>query len=279
MPMPINSITDCATLHNGVKMPWLGFGVYQIRDGSAVKKAIVEAFELGYRSIDTAAMYGNEVGVGAAVNESEIKREDIFVTTKVWNSKQGYDNTLQAFEESIKKLNLDYIDLYLIHWPVSGKFTDTWKALETLYREKRVRAIGVSNFLQHHLQELLDSTEIVPMVNQMEFHPYLLQKDLLEMCASTNIQFEAWSPLMKGRNFSEPVFIELAHKYNKTPAQIILRWDLQHEVVTIPKSEKRERIKENSEIFDFEISEEDMNRIDGLDNASRFGPDPNNFNF
>jgi diketogulonate reductase-like aldo/keto reductase len=260
-------------------MPWLGFGVYQISDGLAVQKAIAEAFEIGYLSIDTASMYGNEVGVGIAVNESDIKREDIFVTTKVWNSHQGYDNTLHAFEESLKKLNLDYIDLYLIHWPVSGKYTDTWKALETVYREKRARAIGVSNFMQHHLQALLERAEIVPMVNQIEFHPYLLQKDLLEMCASTNIQLEAWSPLMKGQNFSEPLFIELGNKYNKTPAQIILRWDLQHEVVTIPKSVQRKRIIENSEIFDFEISEEDMNRIDGLDNGRRIGPDPNNFHF
>jgi diketogulonate reductase-like aldo/keto reductase len=277
--MPVNHITDCTTLHNGVRMPWLGLGVFQISDGYSVKKVIKDALDIGYRSIDTAVIYGNEVGVGNAVNESNLDRNDIFITTKVWNSQQGYDNTLRAFDQSIKKLNLDYLDLYLIHWPVEGKFSQTWKALETLHREKRVRAIGVSNFLPHHLKELLKSAEIVPMVNQVEFHPFLVQKDLLQMCAEHQIQVEAWSPLMKGRNLNHPLFIELAGKYSKTPAQIILRWDLQHKVVTIPKSEHSERIKENAQIFDFEISEEDMHRIDGLENGTRVGPDPNNFNF
>ena len=277
--MSINHITDCTTLHNGVKMPWLGLGVFQISEGTSVQRSIGDALDIGYRSIDTAAMYGNEVGVGSAVNDSKVRREDIFVTTKVWNSQQGYDNTLRAFDQSLKKLNLDYLDLYLIHWPVQGKYFETWKALQTLYKERRVRAIGVSNFLIRHLEELLKRAEIVPMVNQVEFHPFLVQPNLLKMCAEHQIQVEAWSPLMKGRNLTHKLFVDLARKYNKTAAQIILRWDLQHKVVTIPKSENRNRIKENSEIFDFEISEEDMNRIDGLDNGARVGPDPNDFNF
>lgn len=277
--MSMNHITDCTTLQNGVKMPWLGLGVFQISDGSSVQRAIRDALDVGYRSIDTAVIYGNEAGVGAAVNDSKINREDIFVTTKVWNSQQGYDNTLRAFDASLKKLNLDYLDLYLIHWPVEGKYSETWKALETLYREKRVRAIGVSNFLTHHLKELFKSAEIVPMVNQVEFHPFLVQKDLLQICEDNHIQVEAWSPLIKGRKLTHSHFVDLARKYNKTAAQIILRWDLQHNVVTIPKSENRDRIKENAQIFDFEISEEDMTLIDSLDNGTRVGPDPNNFNF
>jgi diketogulonate reductase-like aldo/keto reductase len=277
--MPINQISDCAILQNGVKMPWLGLGVFQISDGSSVQRAIKDALAIGYRSIDTAVIYGNEVGVGTAINDSTINREDIFITTKVWNSQQGYDNTLRAFDESLRNLNLDYLDLYLIHWPVEGKFLLTWKALETLYRGKRVRAIGVSNFLPHHLKELLESAEIVPMVNQVEFHPFLVQKDLLQTCEDHQIQVEAWSPLMKGRNLTHPLFVDLARKYNKTAAQIILRWDLQHKVVTIPKSQNRDRIKENAQIFDFEISADDMDRIDGLENGMRVGPDPDNFNF
>ncbi|GAB7388767.1 aldo/keto reductase [Bacillaceae bacterium] len=273
------TITDGTTLPNGVKMPWLGLGVYKAKEGEEVERAVRTALEAGYRSIDTAAFYENETGVGKAVRESGLPREEIFVTTKVWNDRQGYEPTLQAFEESRKKLGLDYIDLYLIHWPVKGKYKDTWRALEKLYKDGWVRAIGVSNFQIHHLQDLLQACEIAPMVNQVEFHPRLTQKELLAFCKENRIQLEAWSPLMRGEILTEPTVGEIAQKYGKTPAQIILRWDLQHGVVTIPKSVRAERIKENADIFDFALSPEDMEKIDALNQNKRIGPDPDNFDF
>ncbi|MCL6627011.1 MAG: aldo/keto reductase, partial [Alicyclobacillus shizuokensis] len=232
----------------------------------------------GYRHVDTAAVYGNETGVGKAIRESGVAREEVFVTTKVWNSDQGYDSTLRAFEESRKRLGFEYVDLYLIHWPVKGKYKDTWKALEKLYQDGVVRAIGVSNFQIHHLQDLMVDSQIVPMVNQVEYHPLLTQKELHAFCKQHNIQLEAWSPLMQG-NLNQPLLTDLAHKYGKTPAQIVLRWDLQNEVVTIPKSVHENRIVENASVFDFELSAEDMEKIDGLNQNHRFGADPDNFNF
>lgn len=278
----MSSITDIKgtfTLHNGVKMPYFGLGVYLSEDGREVINAIKWSLEAGYRHIDTASIYNNEKGVGAGIKESGVPREDIFVVSKVWNSDQGYDNTLEAFDKSLKRLDLDYLDLYLVHWPVAGKYKDTWKALEYLYKQKRVRAIGVSNFMQHHLEDLLKSAKTVPMVNQMEFHPYLVQQNLLDFCAAKNIQYEAWSPMMQGRIFEIDAFKELATNYNKTIAQIVLRWNLQKGVITIPKSAKRERIVANADIFDFELSPDDIINLDGLDRRQRFGPDPNNFNF
>ncbi|MCF6094635.1 aldo/keto reductase [Microaerobacter geothermalis] len=275
----ISHISDCTVLNNGVKMPWFGLGVYKAKDGDEVIHAIKAALKAGYRSIDTAAFYENEVGVGKAVKESDIPREELFITTKVWNSSQGYDSTLAAFEESRRKLGLDYIDLYLIHWPVKGKYKDTWRALEKLYKEGYVKAIGVSNFQIHHLQDLMADSEIIPMVNQVEYHPYLTQKELHNFCKTRNIQLEAWSPLMRGQIFDHPTIQEISGKYQKTPAQVILRWDLQNEVVTIPKSVHEHRIIENADIFDFELSPEDMARIDGLNMNKRIGPDPDNFDF
>lgn len=266
-------------LHNGVKMPYLGLGVYLSEEGKEVVNAVEWALSEGYRHIDTAAAYGNEKGVGEAVRNSGIRRQDLFITSKVWNSDQGYDSTLKAFDASLNRLNLDYLDLYLIHWPVAGKYKDTWRALEQLYNEKRVRAIGVSNFLLHHLKDLLAGAEVVPMVNQVEFHPYLLQKELHQFCRQRNIQYEAWSPLMQGNIFGKPEFEELAERYNCTVAQLVLRWNLQKGVVTIPKSSNRERIRENSDLFHFEISAGDMERIDKFDKGKRFGPDPDNFDF
>ena len=277
--MKITDIKGSVKLNNGVQMPYLGLGVYQIEDGKQVVEAIHCALDNGYRHIDTASLYYNEVGVGKAVNSSAVKRDEIFVTTKVWNSDQGYEQTLRAFDKSIKRLQFDYIDLYLVHWPVKGKYKQTWKALEKLYNEKRIRAIGVSNFLIPHLKDLLSDVVIKPMVNQMEFHPYLLQQPLIDFCKEQNIQFQAWSPLMQGRISEVGLLVELAIKYKKTPAQIVLRWDLQKEVVTIPKSVRQDRIKENADIFDFEISDEDMLAIDKLDKSYRFGADPDNFNF
>ncbi|MBA4542701.1 MULTISPECIES: aldo/keto reductase [Thermoactinomyces] len=272
-------LADTTVLANGVKMPWLGLGVWKVQEGSEVENAVKEAIKLGYRSIDTAAAYQNEEGVGKAIKESGVNREDLFVTTKVWNADQGYDSTLRAFETSLNKLGLEYVDLYLVHWPVKGKYKETWKALEKLYKEGRVRAIGVSNFQVHHLKDLLADCEVKPMVNQVEFHPYLTQKELRAFCKEEQIQLEAWSPLMQGEVVNVPEIKELAEKYGKTPAQIVLRWDLQHGVVTIPKSVKAHRIKENADVFDFELSAEDMAKLDALNKDHRFGPDPDNFNF
>jgi methylglyoxal/glyoxal reductase len=273
------SLQDTTKLHNGVEMPWFGLGVFKVQEGTEVIDSVKAAIKNGYKSIDTAAIYGNEDGVGQAIKESGVPREELFITTKVWNSEQGYDSTLAAFDESLSKLGLDYVDLYLIHWPVKGKYKDTWRALEKLYKDGRVRAIGVSNFHVHHLEDLLETAEIVPMVNQVEYHPHLAQLELREFCKQKGIQLEAWSPLKQGQLLDEPVITDIAEKHKKSPAQIILRWDLQNEVVTIPKSVKEHRIIENADIFDFELSSEDMEKINALNKNERVGADPDNFNF
>lgn len=275
----VTGLQDVTSLHNGVKMPWFGLGVYKTSEGQEVIQAVKAAIKAGYRSIDTAAFYKNEEGVGQAIKEAEVPREELFITTKVWNTNQGYESTLAAFNESLKKLDLDYIDLYLVHWPVKDKYKDTWKALETLYKEGKVRAIGVCNFQIHHLEDLLADAEIAPMVNQVECHPRLTQKDLLSYCQEHHIQLEAWSPLGRGRMLDEPTLMELAARYQKTVAQIILRWNLQSGIVTIPKSVREERIIENADIFDFELSKEDMSVIDSMNRNHRNGPDPDNFDF
>lgn len=274
----VNRLAESTELSNGVKMPWLGLGVWRVEEGQVVENAVRSALKIGYRSIDTAAIYGNEQGVGKAVAESGISREELFITTKVWNEDQGYDKTLKAFEESRRKLGLEYVDLYLIHWPGKDKYKDTWKALEKLYKEGLVRAIGVSNFHTHHLDNLLADAEVVPMVNQVETHPLLSQKELLQYCKEHRIQMEAWSPLMQG-NLDHPVLKEIAAAHGKSPAQIVLRWDLQNGVVVIPKSINEHRIKENSEIFDFELSAEEMEKIDGMNENKRFGSNPDEFLF
>ena len=217
-------LNNCTMLSNGVNIPWLGFGVFKINDGDEVVRAVRTALSIGYRSIDTASIYGNERGVGKAIKESNIPREEIFVTTKVWNSDQGYDNALNAFEESLKKLDTDYVDLYLIHWPGTDLYIKTWKALERIYQYGRARAIGVSNFHIHHLHNLMSHCDINPMINQVEFHPFLFQPELIRFCMDNNIQLEAWSPLTQGLHLNHPVIIGLAEKYGKTPAQILLRW-------------------------------------------------------
>lgn len=260
-------------------MQWLGLGVYKIKEGNEVIESVKTALNNGYRSFDTAAIYRNEEGVGQAIKESTVPREDLFITTKVWNSDQGYESTLQAFDASIEKLGLDYVDLYLIHWPVKGKYTETWKALEKLYKDGRVRAIGVSNFNIHHLEDIMEIAEIIPMVNQVEYHPHLTQKELHNFCKKHGIQLEAWSPLKQGELLSEPTINKIARKYQKSPAQIILRWDIQNQVVTIPKSINESRIIENANIFDFELTPVEMSEIDALNKDHRIGPDPDNFNF
>lgn len=275
----ITDLQGTFKLHNGVQMPYFGLGVYLSKDGNEVIHAVKDALDHGYRHIDTAAIYNNEEGVGTGIKESSVDRKDVFLVSKVWNTDQGYDSTLKAFEASLERLGTDYLDLYLIHWPKGDLSKETWKAMERLYKEKRVRSIGVSNFLQHHLEDLLTSVEIVPMVNQMEFHPYLVQQKLLDFCNANRIQYEAWSPLMQGNIFDLDIMKDLAAKYNKTIAQIVLRWDLQKGVITIPKSSKKERIIANADLFDFEISDEDVKLLDSLDRGKRFGPDPDNFNF
>lgn len=275
----VKSLQDTVTLHNGVEMPWFGLGVFKVEDGNEAIHSVKTALEVGYRSIDTAAIYENEEGVGQGIRESGVPREEIFVTSKVWNSDQGYESTLQAFQATLDRLGLDYLDLYLIHWPVEGKYKETWKALEHLYKEGKVRAIGVSNFHIHHLEDLMKDAEIKPMVNQVELHPRLAQKELREYCEKHGIQMEAWSPLMQGKLLDNEVLVEIGEKYGKTPAQVILRWDLQSGIITIPKSIKRERIIQNASIFDFELSKEDMDRIDALNKDERVGPDPDNFDF
>lgn len=271
--MPTN-LKDTTTLHNGVKMPWMGLGVFKVSEGEEVIQSVKAAIKNGYISIDTASVYKNEEGVGQAIKESGVPREELFITTKLWNADQGYESTLKAFETSLNNLGLDYLDLYLIHWPGKDKYKETWKAFEKLYKEGRVRAIGVSNFQVHHLEDLISTAEIKPMVNQVEFHPHLTQKELLAFCKKEGIQLEAWSPLKQGQLLNEPVIEDIAHKYNKSVAQVILRWDLQHGVVTIPKSIKEHRIIENANIFDFELSVEDMEKIDGLNQDSRAGSHP-----
>jgi diketogulonate reductase-like aldo/keto reductase len=270
---------DCTVLSNGLKMPWLGFGVFKVGDGQEVEKAVSYALEAGYRSIDTATVYGNERGVGKAIRESGIPREDIFLTTKVWNDDQREKRTLAAFEESLKRLGTEYVDLYLVHWPVKGCYQETWQVMEKIYQSGRAKAIGVSNFQVHHLEDILPDSQIIPAVNQIEFHPFLIQPELLKFCQEHKIQVEAWSPLMQGQIITEQAVQNLAGEYHKTPAQIVLRWDLQHEVVTIPKSTHSNRIAENAQLFDFELSQADMNLLDALDEGKRVGPDPYTFTF
>ena len=275
----ITNISGTWDLSNGVEMPYFGLGVFQTQNGKEIVNAIHHAFDAGYRHIDTASFYDNETGVGEAIRKSSINRNDIFVTSKVWNDEQGYSNTLKAFDASLKRLGFDYLDLYLVHWPVTGKFKETWKALEYLYKQGKVRAIGVSNFLVHHLEDLLPDTEIKPMVNQVEFHPYVAQPELLNYCNKNNIQFEAWSPLMQGYVVNVDLLYNIAETHGKTAAQVVLRWDLQKGVITIPKSVKKERIIENGSIFDFELSDEEIRQIDLLDKNQRFGVHPDELDF
>lgn len=281
--MVAKHLQDTTTLYNGVNMPWLGLGVFKVEEGVEVVRTVKTAIQHGYRSIDTASIYGNEAGVGQGIREgmkeAGISREDIFVTSKVWNSDLGYESTIAAYEASLNKLGLDYLDLYLIHWPVAGKYKEAWRALEKLYKEGRVKAIGVSNFQIHHLQELMQDAEIKPMVNQVEFHPRLTQKELHSFCREHGIQLEAWSPFMQGLLLGNEVLQEIAAKYNKSVTQVILRWDLQHGVVTIPKTTKAHRMIENASIFDFSLTDEEMKRIDDLNKNERVGPHPDHFDF
>src|SRR5690625_3303346 len=260
-------------LRNKIQVPQLGLCVYKV-PAEEVYDTVATALNAGYRHIDTASFYDNEVGVGQAIKDSSINREDLFVTTKVWNYDQGYDQTLAVFELSLKKLDMDYVDLYLIHWPVPGVFTETWRALETLYKEGRVRAIGVSNFLVHHLEELFESAETIPAVNQIELHPKLMQSETVEFCVEHQILIESWSPLGRANYLTDPTLMKIAKEHHKSTAQIMIRWHLQHEFIVIPKSVRAERQKENIEVFDFMLSKEEMKRIDNLEEGFRVGSHP-----
>lgn len=274
-----SSIDDCVDLANGVRMPVFGLGTYKTPDGAEVENAVRAALDSGYRSIDTASLYDNEKGIGRALKESGLPREKVFITTKVWNAEQGYPETLKAFDRSRKRLGTEYVDLYLIHWPVKDKYAETWKAMEELLDRGITRAIGVSNFLVHHIEDLLKNATIAPMVNQFELHPRLYQAGLIDFCRSHEIRVEGWAPLMRGRLNEDPLILSLCGKYGKTPCQILIRWALEHGFITIPKSVHRERIVENSRVFDFSLSSDDVARIDSLDRSERTGPDPDNFKF
>lgn len=263
---------DSARLNNGTKIPILGLGVYQMPPIIITARAVRWALELGYRHIDTARIYYNEKAVGSAIKKSGVPREEIFLTTKLWNADQK--DAVKACNSSLRKLQTDYVDLYLIHWPAPGTRSGAWKALESLYKEGKCRAIGVSNYTIRHLKELLDSCEVLPAVNQVEFSPYLYQKELLEFCKSKGIQPEAYSPLTRGKKLKDPKLVELASKYNKSPAQILIRWALQHDIVAIPKSTKKERIRENLGALDFTISKGDIEKMDSLNEDFRTCWDP-----
>lgn len=270
-----SSLQDTWTLHNGVAVPVLGLGTYKSLGDSALY-AVSEALQLGYRHVDTAAYYGNEAEVGEGIRRSGVPREDVFVTTKVWNTHRAYGQVLASCDESLRKLQIDYIDLLLIHWPANALSygdrapdlnRDMWRAFEDLYADGKVRAIGVSNFLPHHLQQILDTARVVPMVDQIEIHPGWLQKETVDFCQGQNILVEAWSPMARQAVTDNPVLQELASQYGRTPAQICLRWELQHGIVPLPKTTRRERMAENADVFDFTLTDEEMAAVDALKDA------------
>lgn len=271
---------DVVTLNNGLKMPQLGFGVWRVPNEQATE-AVSTALEVGYRLIDTAMIYQNEEGVGKAIAQSQVPREEIFVTTKVWNGDHGYDSTLRAYDESLKRLGLDYIDLYLIHWPTPqyDQYVETYKAMERIYKEGRVKAIGVCNFHIEHLERLMAECEVTPVVNQVECHPYLTQTELKAFCKKHNIFVESWSPLEQGGEvLQDETIVKIAAAHGKTPAQVILRWHLQEGSIVIPKSVTPARIEENFRVFDFQLTSEEMEAIHKLNKNRRRGSDPNDMN-
>lgn len=273
------SIFEKVEFHNGVKMPVYGLGVYKVEEGQQIEATIHSALRLGYRLIDTASFYENEEGVGRAIKSSGIPRDDVFITTKVWNSDQGYESTLQAFDDSLNRLGTDYLDLYLVHWPVKDKYLETWRAMEHLYKQGKVRAIGVSNFQVHHLEDILEHAAEKPVINQVELHPLLSQEKLRDFCKTHEIKVEAWSPLGRGRFLGEPVLEKIARNHGKSPAQVILRWHYQNEIISIPKSVNPARLAENAAIFDFQLDLNEMNEINSLNRNQRFGADPDSFDF
>lgn len=277
--MASNSTIPTVTLNNGVEIPQLGFGVFQVPDEETTA-AVSCALEAGYRSIDTAAIYGNEAGVGKALAASGIAREDLFVTTKLWNADQGYDAALRAFDDSLAKLDLDYVDMYLIHWPTPARdlYKETWKAIEKLVADGRVRTAGVSNFQPDHLKRLIDGAELIPAVNQVELHPGLQQSGLRAVHAELDIATEAWSPLAQGAALKDKAVTAIADRHGKSPAQVVLRWHLQLGNIVIPKSVTPQRIRQNLDVFDITLTDDEMAAITGLDCGLRTGPHPDQFN-
>ena len=266
-------------LNNGVEIPQLGFGVFQI-EPEQTREATLMALEVGYRHVDTAEMYGNEKQVGEAVRDSDVPRDEVFVTSKLDNGFHAFDDALHAFDQTLKALEFDYVDLFLIHWPLPkvGDYADTWRALEEIYRSGRARAIGVSNFQPHHLRRLQDETEITPAVNQIEVHPYLVQEEVRAYDADRGIATEAYSPIAQGLVLDDPTIVGIAERLDRTPAQVTLRWHIQRGDIVFPKSVTRERVEENLDIFDFELSDDDMAAITGLNRDERTGEDPDTFN-
>lgn len=278
----INSLQDTIKLNNGIEMPGIGLGVFQV-ENDATAEIVKNAIEVGYRSIDTAAIYENEAGVGEGIKQALVStglnREDLFITSKVWNAGLSYDETVVAYEESLQKMGLDYLDLYLIHWPGINKYAESWRALEDLYTAGKIKAIGVCNFNISHLQDLLKSAHVTPVINQVEFHPRLQQVALRTFCKEHNIQLEAWAPLMQGGLLEDPTVAKIAEKYGKSNTQVILRWDIQNGVVTIPKSVRKERMVQNADIFDFSLTDEELQVINDMNLETRVGPDPAEFDF
>ena len=275
------TLHDTVQLTSGRRMPMLGFGTWKLQEGDEVRDAVVTALKAGYRHVDTAAMYDNERGVGQAIRDSRVRREEIFLTTKVWNDdiRAGYDAVLRACEASLERLKVSYVDLYLLHWPIAEKDREAWRAMETLYRSGKARSIGVCNYLPHQLDALLPGVGVTPMVNQVEFHPFLLQPDLAEACAGYGIVREAWPPLMQGHVGDVPAIVDIAKRLHRTPAQVVLHWALQHRVVTIPRSSNPKHIAENAALFDFELTPDDIALLNELDQNKRFGPDPDRVTF
>jgi diketogulonate reductase-like aldo/keto reductase len=272
------NIDSTFTLNNEVKIPIFGLGMYLSHSGEMARNAIQQALKCGYRHFDTASFYANEQDIGQIIREIDIPREEIFVTTKLWNDDHGYDSTRQALDLSLQQMQLEYVDLYLIHWPVEGLRLESWKALEKAYSEGTARAIGVSNYMINHLKELLENSQIVPAINQFEISPFNYQsrKDVIDYCRSQNIHVEAYSPLTKGRKIKDPDLIKIGEKYRKSSAQILIRWALEHQFIVIPKSSNEHRIRENTEVFDFELSQEDMDFLNCLDENLVTSWDPTN---
>ena len=266
-------------LNNGVEMPYFGLGTFRSKDGEETYNAVKWAIEAGYKHIDTAAVYGNEASVGKAIKDSGIARGDIFITTKLWNEDMRQGTQLKAIDVSLEKLGLDYVDLYLIHWPVKGKYVESWKCMEQIYKSGKAKAVGVSNFHVHHLEDIFAASDLIPVINQCECSPELTQVELADYCKSRGIQFQPYSPLGQGNTLNDPKIGAIAKKYNKTPAQIILRWGLQRDFVNIPKSVTKSRIIENADIFNFELKAEDFNEIFTLNTGKRYCGDPDNFSF
>lgn len=267
--------------NNGKEMPIFGLGVYKMTNKEELEDAVKYAIEAGYRKFDTAQFYNNEKELGEAIRKTGIKREEVFITTKIWNTKQGYNSTRKSFEESLEKFNMDYVDLLLIHWPGQKKerYLDTYRALENICQSKKAKSIGLSNFEIKHLKDIFAHCNIAPVVNQIERHPNLLRNELVDFCKKHNIVLEAWSPLGRGKLFNNDVILDIAKKYNKTPAQIILRWNIESNIAVIPKSVNKDRIEENINVFDFKLEQNDIEKINSLENGERIGADPLTFDF